>query len=158
MLAKDGVNSYGLGVCLNRLGCKEDIDGVPVHILLRAVLDCRSVDEATAMLKRTRVGSESNLMLGDASGAGVNAEIAGSTLGISGDQDRDLVHTNHYVHLKSSEASTAEDVLHSVTRYDRARYLANQRSVNTFDIDLVAIPTATGMAGCLASTATNVIE
>lgn len=133
MLAKVGMNSYGVGVCLNRLGCQEDIDGVPVHILLRAVLDCRSVDEAVAMLQRVQVGSESNLMIGDASGAGINAEIAGSTLGIYGADECNLIHANHYVYLKNSEASTPEDVLHSTTRHNRAVELAQLKPELSFE-------------------------
>jgi len=51
MLAKIGFNEHGFGVCLNILRSSADgrTIGTPVHPLLRAMLDCRDVDEATEM-------------------------------------------------------------------------------------------------------------
>ncbi|WP_051323784.1 C45 family autoproteolytic acyltransferase/hydolase [Candidatus Solirubrobacter pratensis] len=61
MLAKIGLNDAGLGVCLNLLISSEDggLDGVPIHLLLRRVLACRSVDEAVALLTSARVSASS---------------------------------------------------------------------------------------------------
>ena len=61
MLAKIGLNDAGLGVCLNLLVSSEDggLDGVPIHLLLRRVLACRSVDEAVALLTAAPVSASS---------------------------------------------------------------------------------------------------
>jgi isopenicillin-N N-acyltransferase-like protein len=61
MLAKIGLNDAGLGVCLNLLISSEDggLEGVPIHLLLRRVLACRSVDEAVALLTSARVSASS---------------------------------------------------------------------------------------------------
>jgi isopenicillin-N N-acyltransferase-like protein len=44
MLAKIGMNSCGLGVCLNILLQPHGSTGVPVHVVLRAVLDSMSIE------------------------------------------------------------------------------------------------------------------
>jgi isopenicillin-N N-acyltransferase-like protein len=61
ILAKIGLNDAGLGVCLNLLATSADggLDGVPIHLLLRRVMACRSVDDALALLTGARVSASS---------------------------------------------------------------------------------------------------
>jgi class 3 adenylate cyclase len=46
IIGKIGLNSSGIGVCLNILRIKGRLDGLPVHVLLRAILDSQSIDVA----------------------------------------------------------------------------------------------------------------
>ncbi|BCB86414.1 C45 family autoproteolytic acyltransferase/hydolase [Phytohabitans suffuscus] len=69
MLAKAGLNSAGLGVCLNMLGSDRDgpRDGVvPYHVLLRGVLESDHLGAALRVAARTPRGASLNLLLGQA--------------------------------------------------------------------------------------------
>lgn len=58
ILAKLGVNSSGLAVGINFLSTTQDTGrgGVPIHVLLRAILqECQDVAEAASLLRRTAV-------------------------------------------------------------------------------------------------------
>jgi len=52
MLAKIGLNHHGLGMCLNILRSLDDgiKIGLPVHFLLRAILDCKTVEHAKSLV------------------------------------------------------------------------------------------------------------
>jgi isopenicillin-N N-acyltransferase-like protein len=83
MLAKTGLNSAGLGVCVSMLGCDRDgldltVDttkahnardrapspGVPYHVLLRAVLETDSLTWATRAVCRSPRNASINLLIG----------------------------------------------------------------------------------------------
>jgi isopenicillin-N N-acyltransferase-like protein len=91
MLAKTGLNSAGLGVCINMLGCDRDgldpaftaavatndtsavaavaaveAPGVPYHVLLRAVLEAGNLTWATRAVCRSPRNSSINLLIGHA--------------------------------------------------------------------------------------------
>src|SRR4029079_10449494 len=56
MRAKIGMNTLGFGICLNILRSVKDgrQPGVPVHVLLRALLGCRTTDDAIALAGKFR--------------------------------------------------------------------------------------------------------
>lgn len=123
MIGKIGLNSAGVGVSLNRLGSRRRLDGVPVHVLLRAALECRSVAEIRHLLGRVRIGSESALIAADTTGDAASFELSGTRWGEHRNHAEYLVHANHYAGLVEEEFSTPEDVEHSMTRYLRAEEL-----------------------------------
>jgi isopenicillin-N N-acyltransferase-like protein len=102
MLAKAGLNSAGLGVCVNLLGCDRDgrPGGVPYHVLLRSVLEADSLSWATRNAFRSPRSASINLLIGQA-GKGEPGEIIDVEL-VPGDggwlhpQDGILVHANHF--------------------------------------------------------------
>ena len=64
IIGKIGMNNRGLGVTLNFLYdpyIKKST--VPIHILLRQVLECRTLDEAQKAAQRSGVGKASNLIV-----------------------------------------------------------------------------------------------
>lgn len=63
MLAKIGISSARVSVCLNALTCYEPLRGVPIHLILRGVLEARTPEEAAAMARDPR-GSSGNILLG----------------------------------------------------------------------------------------------
>ncbi len=97
IIGKIGMNSAGLGVCLNILTLGTGIDGVPVHVMLRAVLDCRSADEAAAVIDRAPLGKSSNVIVADSSGNCFDTEFAGGETLEPGSFDGIFIHTNHYL-------------------------------------------------------------
>ena len=63
MLAKVGISSAGVSVCLNALTCYEKVRGVPVHLILRGALEARTAREAGELVRPPR-GCSGNVLLG----------------------------------------------------------------------------------------------
>jgi isopenicillin-N N-acyltransferase like protein len=80
IIGKIGFNSSGVGVALNILKCEEPVGGIPIHVLLRSVLDSRSFGEALEILRHAPRSTMSNLMIADAKGACCNVELAGQII------------------------------------------------------------------------------
>ncbi len=95
MLAKIGMNSRGLGVGLNFLKAGHALDGVPVHILLRALLDCADLDGARDVIARSGFGKASFIPVATADGAAVGFEFADGGMAELEPVDGVLLHTNH---------------------------------------------------------------
>ena len=103
MLAKIGLNSHGFGVCLNILRSPDDglKPGVPVHVLLRALLKRTSVADAIAFASKLSFGASSNVQCADASGDTAALEFSPRGLSVvrgagSGEMHA-LCHTNHFL-------------------------------------------------------------
>jgi isopenicillin-N N-acyltransferase-like protein len=97
ILAKVGLNSAGLGVCLNLLETSADggLDGTPIHILLRRVLaGCATVDAALELLCGARVSASSAVTVAT---AGDVATVELSPGGASVLRGATAVHTNHFL-------------------------------------------------------------
>jgi isopenicillin-N N-acyltransferase-like protein len=131
MLAKIGLNGEGLGVCLNILRSRDDglAAGVPVHVLLRRLLECASVGEAEALVRRLRFGASSNIVCADAAGGAASFELSPAGVALVRAERGVLCHTNHFLDaaLAATEAAPAE-ALSSVPRLDRARAIAASRA------------------------------
>jgi isopenicillin-N N-acyltransferase-like protein len=131
MLAKIGLNRQGLGVCLNILRSREDglAAGVPVHVLLRRLLECASVAEAQALVSRLRYGASSNIVCADAAGAAASFELSPAGTAVVRAEGGMLCHTNHFLDagLAAIQAAPAES-LSSEPRLERARAIAGSRA------------------------------
>jgi isopenicillin-N N-acyltransferase-like protein len=99
MLAKIGFNDRGFGVCLNILRSADDgtQSGVPVHVLLRGLLNCGSVAEAKSRTQALRFGGSSNILCADLSGARAALEISPRGLYTVDGAASALCHTNHFI-------------------------------------------------------------
>jgi len=99
MLAKIGLNQRGFGVCLNILRSSDDGSrtGVPVHVLLRALLGCDSVAGAVALASKLSFGASSNVLCADASGDTAALEFSPRGLEVVRGADAALCHTNHFL-------------------------------------------------------------
>jgi isopenicillin-N N-acyltransferase like protein len=100
MLAKLGVSSAGVGLGLNFLRSSEDggVGGVPIHVLLRVILErCDGLDDAISLLRAAPVTASSSITVASAGGI-VAAELSpgGCTL-VEPEPDGRLVHTNHFL-------------------------------------------------------------
>jgi len=98
MLAKTGLNSAGVGVCVNLLHCDRDgiRGGVPYHVLIRAALE--EPDGISASLKVTSLprSASINLIVGTAGGLAVDLEIAPGATGRLLPSGGLLTHANHF--------------------------------------------------------------
>jgi isopenicillin-N N-acyltransferase-like protein len=106
-LAKQGMNNCGLGLCLNFLVWPNTVEGVPVHVLMRAFLDSKDIGEAKAALARAGHGQASHLLLADADGNHLSVELGNGRVFELQPQNEFIAHTNHYI---SEDAKAAPHV------------------------------------------------
>ncbi len=99
MLAKIGINDRGFGVCLNILRSSDDGSraGVPVHVLLRALLARDSVADAVAFASKLGFGASSNVLCADAAGDTAALEFSPRGLEVVRGAEATLCHTNHFL-------------------------------------------------------------
>jgi isopenicillin-N N-acyltransferase-like protein len=120
MIGKIGMNSCGLGVCLNFMSIESYKPyGIPLHVLLRTILDCTRLDEALSLLENQMKGKVGNILMADAHGEIVDIELAGDENFFLPCEDR-FVHTNHFLTKVDYDLQLFP---HSVGRYERARAL-----------------------------------
>lgn len=99
ILAKVGLNSRGVGVCLNILGCSADggVGGAPIHVLCRQVLqEAGNVGEADALLRAARVTASSCLNVAQP-GAMTSFEVSPAGVAVVEPEAGVLLHTNHFL-------------------------------------------------------------
>ncbi|WP_295813395.1 C45 family peptidase [uncultured Nitratireductor sp.] len=121
ILAKVGLNDAGFCVCLNFLPTPKSTEGVPSHILLRALLDAGSWTEVEETLARAGVGRSLNLLVAGANGYSINIEYEGDAARRMETGGAATTHTNHY--LTCSAPVDAELLENSTARLDRIRAL-----------------------------------
>ncbi|MEU6859341.1 C45 family peptidase [Glycomyces sp. NPDC046736] len=98
--AKIGLNSAGIGLCVNGLGASADdwkIESTPFHLRTWRILQSETLPEAVGHATAPRPACSSNFFIGSAE-AGV-ATVETSPLGsrvIYQDGDAPLVHANHF--------------------------------------------------------------
>jgi isopenicillin-N N-acyltransferase like protein len=122
LLAKIGLNDAGLGVCLNLLNTTADggLDGTPIHLLLRQTLqNCRSVDDAVALLTSARTSASSAVTVAtpnDVATVELNPGGANVIRGHVG------AHTNHFLEPpKRGEDTTPEESPSTIPRLEVVR-------------------------------------
>ena len=108
MLAKIGFNSAGVGVCLNFLHHQHALDGIPVHILTRAILDTDSVAAARACIQRSGQGKSSHFLIADSDGDALSIEFMGDVSAEVQPIRNALLHTNHCIFTGAPDDATEE--------------------------------------------------
>jgi isopenicillin-N N-acyltransferase like protein len=99
MLAKSGLNSAGVGVCVNLLHSDHDgiPGGVPYHVLIRHVLDQPLGLAASLKVTALPRSASINLLIGAAGGTAIDLEVTPGPIGRVVAQDGILTHANHFV-------------------------------------------------------------
>lgn len=130
MLAKVGLSSAGLCVGLNFLRCSLDggLKGVPIHVLLRVLLDrTDSVADAVALLTSVRVSASSCITVGSFD------EVVAVELSPGGARvirSPRVLHTNHF--LAGPPAGT--DIEDDPSTGERLRALQRGRSLSSLGV------------------------
>ncbi|MHA2127109.1 MAG: C45 family autoproteolytic acyltransferase/hydrolase [Promethearchaeota archaeon] len=132
MIGKIGFNNSGLGVCLNFLSVDGELNGLPIHIILRAMLDCKSIEEAKELAKNVSKGQSGNILIGDKNGNYQDIEFGGSKAYLLGAEKNHFIHTNHF--LKNKELnSKPELLLSSFNRYKLATNLVKSNQTQSLE-------------------------
>lgn len=127
VIGKIGLNSSGLGVCLNFLVGRNNCVGIPVHILLRSVLDSGSIEEAEEIIKNAEVASFSNLLGADHSGRFFDFEFFKENKALVHYQYGIPYHTNHY--LNDFDTIDPNDM------DDREKYLYEDSKIRCLQVE-----------------------
>jgi isopenicillin-N N-acyltransferase-like protein len=134
-VAKIGMNSAGLGVCLNFLEHADRGQGVPVHVILRQMLGCAALGEAIRAAIGVPRGGAANILLAHAAGEILDLELTATDADFVYADAGWLVHANHFesVRLRDGDVGVATSIS-TLARAARARRLlsaaARQGSVS----------------------------
>ncbi len=132
IIGKIGLNSCGLGVCLNLLRLRRRCKGVPLHILLRAILESPDIDKAKEIVATTpgmRVGC---ITVADDHCHSFCIEYGGESCWFLSAPGRISLHTNHYLGKHLTPENSA-----NISSYERFKTLArltmilHQQDINT---------------------------
>ncbi|MGQ9533155.1 MAG: C45 family autoproteolytic acyltransferase/hydrolase [Desulfotomaculales bacterium] len=137
LVGKIGLNEAGVGVCLNALFVPEVRAGVPVHVVLRGILNATSLSAAVAAVTRVGMAGAANFLIGDDQGEVVDFEALPSVCVPLHPEDGWLVHTNHLLGPHDLPVDRGLRALpDSVVRFGRARRLLTLRRARQGKFDL----------------------
>ncbi|OAA49689.1 Peptidase C45, acyl-coenzyme A:6-aminopenicillanic acid acyl-transferase [Cordyceps fumosorosea ARSEF 2679] len=98
LLCKSGLNAAGVGVFVNAIKARGvKFDALPIHVALRAALECESRPKAVARLRALTLGTSGHILVADRTG-GASLEFSHlDVLTLDADADGQLAHTNHFL-------------------------------------------------------------
>lgn len=125
IIGKIGMNSEGLGLCLNAVRCSgNDVKRIPIHLALRMALESRTLEEAVKRLMLAGTGGSGFLLLGQDNDV-VGLEFTSKTaLRLGKDSLGRVVHSNHLLGEHSGVQEWPED--DSFDRMKRMRELTEE--------------------------------
>lgn len=123
IIGKIGLNSSGVGVCLNAIRAKGiDYSKLPVHLALRACLDSKSKGEAVENLLAAGVASSCHILVADTTG-GMGLECSHQDVIQLPMSSRGIItHTNHFV-KQHPGVEQRIDLPDSLVRLERINHL-----------------------------------
>jgi isopenicillin-N N-acyltransferase-like protein len=130
MIGKIGFNENRLGVCLNFLSHqadgRPDAFGVPIHCLLRAAINCSSIEEVVTTVASAPRCASANFMLAQNNAVGplaLDLEITADAVATLKGGDAGLVHTNHFLDSELALGCTSGRGPSTMTRFATAEKL-----------------------------------
>lgn len=134
IVGKIGLNSAGVGVCLNAIRARGiNYNRLPTHIALRSVLEYSTKAEAVSALESAGGGTSSHILVGDRTG-GVGLEFSHVDLQKLEMDNGKVVHSNHFVapHYTPEGIQIRESVFlnDSKFRIDRIAALIAEEETN----------------------------
>ncbi|NLK95998.1 MAG: acyl-CoA--6-aminopenicillanic acid acyl-transferase [Clostridiales bacterium] len=100
IVGKIGMNANGIGVCFNALSVNDTPSGVPIHIILRSILEQETFEMAMNIVSNTKIGCPANIVIASEYGEAIDFEIEIDDFEAIYPKDGILTHTNHYTSLK----------------------------------------------------------
>lgn len=111
IIGKIGLNSAGVGVCLNAIRARGvDFNKLPCHLSLRSTLESPSRVEAVSTLEKVGVASACHILIADPTG-GMGLECSSQDICKLPMRDGKVFHTNHFVvdHVGVEEKMQVKD-------------------------------------------------
>jgi len=142
------INSHGLVQCINSLQQTTAQFGVPKNFIARAVLECKTIKEAIALIRKIKHASGYNHVLIQGKKA-VDIEIAGNQIAVEKIKETPYIHTNHYLTLEMRQYEKFRSKS-SVHRYRRARELVKLNMTHENMVGLLSDTTDSSYPICRA--------
>lgn len=130
VIGKIGFNDRGVGVCMNAIRARGvDESKLPVHLGLRAALECKSRAEAVETLMERGIAGSAHILVADGEGATGLECTAKGIKELEMDGKGRVVHSNHLLldHLGVEEPAWLED---SPARVDRMHELLDKKTAS----------------------------
>jgi isopenicillin-N N-acyltransferase-like protein len=97
IIGKIGMNSSGIGVCLNVLIADGAKRGVPIHVILRGILNSETLGEAIGSVLRAGSGGCSHFLIGSTDGEAIGIEVAFHDAEVIYPAEGIFTHANHFL-------------------------------------------------------------
>ncbi|TVY28549.1 Acyl-coenzyme A:6-aminopenicillanic-acid-acyltransferase 40 kDa form [Lachnellula hyalina] len=139
MVGKFGFNDSGVGICMNAIRCGTvNKSHLPVHLAMRRVLECRSFDEALAMLTSKGLASCVNLVIADNRGRMATIECTPKGLAPIFPEPGSWTtfHTNHLWSPDIPDGIRDHPSKNSFSRLERIKVLSKDQEANIEKIRL----------------------
>lgn len=130
IVGKLGFNSAGLGVCLNAIVTDRlNPDGTPLHVVLRGILDSRTIGDAITAAGRADIACSANFLVAQHGNSAVDIEAVPYDLDVLLPEADVLAHTNHLVSPRLSGVRCLGNLAFGDTypRLARVRRLLEER-------------------------------
>lgn len=148
IIGKIGLNSAHMGVTLNFLYTDQRLDGLPVHIILRALLDAKSMEDGLKKIIGHIGGKSSNIIFAHGDGKYVNLEFSKDALHITIGGNEKFLHTNHFIAAQRVSQNNNK-FAGSYSRYDRAKVMLSEVGDSISDAKIVLLDKSNeGLAIC----------
>ncbi len=118
IIGKIGLNSSSIGVCLNFLPTLDKLNAIPIHIMLRAILDCSSLQEVKKTVQQHATGKASFILAADSKGQSLQMEFATNKVTFLPHKEIQF-HTNHYVNNPGQGIKEKKQIASSLQRLKR---------------------------------------
>lgn len=100
IIGKIGLNSAGLGVCLNALASDLKPEGVPLHIVLRGILNSGTLSDAIRAVGNPGIACSANFLTASKEGETITIEATSKDYDVIYGSEGFLAHTNHFTSLR----------------------------------------------------------
>jgi isopenicillin-N N-acyltransferase-like protein len=129
LVGKIGFNSAGIGACLNILKSSLAEVGIPIHILMRGILNSERFGDAIGKIVSANRGSSNNTLIAHRDGAAIDFEMAPKDVDFLYPENGILVHTNNFVSPRLRPLDTGlSQFPDTLLRYGRAQQKMQQRA------------------------------
>lgn len=129
IVGKIGMNNYGLGVCLNLLGTSDRKLGVPIHVVLRGILNSKTISQSVGQATRMDRGTSANFLVAHKEGEALNLEMAPHDYDVIYPTENKIAHANHFIGPRSVNYLDTARINYPDThlRQGRMDYLMNEK-------------------------------
>jgi isopenicillin-N N-acyltransferase-like protein len=122
-----GLNSYGLGVCINALLSNRDrvSPGVPlVSVVSRRILNSRTIRDAIYAVSKAKRAASINYMIAHAEGEALDLEVTPDDIGIIHPEHGIITHSNNFISIDTNVKDLGKTIFSdSPIRWNRLRRL-----------------------------------
>jgi len=130
IIGKIGFNENGLGVCINALVSSGSDIGVPVHLLLRKVLESSNLGDAVEVVDRAKIGAALNMLISSKEGESLNIELSPLNYHVLIREEKYQIHTNHFINPFLANYDLGKSLLpDTFVRFSRINSILRDRKI-----------------------------